>query len=172
MSSIMIDYPDAVWNKQQLSDHLTCLSHLFQSKVFKKSTSFTYQSQIQWIELIYSVSDLVKQALMTGRRIDFGVDMSNQHEHWDITNLLDTMRQSAYLIKPTSDDQPGLTVISPSFNHVYGNGIGYFAKGLYFSCKFKNELTFFIGHNRIYFYRHLMRAYREAKHYLQSLPLP
>jgi hypothetical protein len=172
MPSIMIDYPDAVWNKQQLSEQLARIAHLFQSHVFKKSTPFTQHSQGRWIELIRSISDLVRQALMAGKRIDFSVDASNQHECRDITNLLDAMRPSAYVLKPKSADQAGLTILSPAFNHVYGTGMGHFANGLFFSCKYRNELTFFIGQDRIYFYRHLMRAYMEAKHYLQSLPLP
>ncbi|GAB2515115.1 hypothetical protein GCM10027085_01170 [Spirosoma aerophilum] len=48
----MIDYSHAIRNKQQLSDHLTCLSQLFPAKGFRKPTPFTHQSQVQWIELI------------------------------------------------------------------------------------------------------------------------
>lgn len=71
MPLMMIDYPDAAWNKQQLSDHLACIGHQLQSPVFKRSTPFTRLSQVCWIELIRAVGDLVRQSLQAGKRIDF-----------------------------------------------------------------------------------------------------
>ena len=168
----MIDYPDAVWNKQQLTEHLTHTANLFQSKVFKLNTPFTQQSLVRWIELIRAVSDLVRQTLLTGKRIGFTDEVNSLDEQQDITSLLNSMRLSAYIVRPTTPAQHKLTIITPAFNYLYGTGRGHFANGVFFSCRYENELTFFIGQDRIYFYRHLTRAFMEARHYLQSLPLP
>jgi hypothetical protein len=122
--------------------------------------------------LIRAVGDLVRQASLAGKRIDFTEEVGTQGNQQDITSLLESMRQSAYIVRTDTSARRQLTIISPAFNHFYGIGTGHFANGLFFSCTYKDELTFFIGCDRIYFYRHLMRAFIEARHYLQSLPLP
>ena len=170
MPWIMIDYPEAAWSKQQLTEHLKQTTHLLQSKVFRPSALFTRQSQTRWIELIRAISDLTRQAALAGKRIDFTEEVNTHDKRQDITTLLDSMRQSAYIIKSSIPVQANLTIIAPALNYFYGVGTGYFANGLFFSCQYENELTFFIGRQRIYFYRHLMRAFIEARAYLLSLP--
>lgn len=162
----MIDYPDSIWTKQQLMDNLEQMSHLFQSKEFQPSTPFTRQSQLCWIQLIRLVSDLVRQSALAGKRISFTNEVSPHDPHRDVTDLLDAMRQLAHVVGPLSPDQQDLTFVSATLNHLNGIGAGHFANGLFFSCPFPNERAFFIGRDRIYFYRHLMRAYLEAGHYL------
>lgn len=161
----MINYPDTVWSKPQLLDRLSHIAYLFRSKIFRQSTPFTHQSQAQWIELIRSVSDLVRQSDLAGKRISFTDEVSTENESRDITSLLDGMCLSAFVITVGQADS-GLTIIYPNFNHVYGVGVGYFANGVFFNCVHPRELAFYIGKDRIYFYRHLMRAYIEAGEYL------
>lgn len=161
----MTDYPDRVWSKPQLLDRLSYIADLFQSPTFGLTTPFTRQSQADWIDLIREVGDLVNQAKRWGHRIAFTDEVSTGEATQDITSLLESMCQSAFVI--TSGQAPtDLTIIYPTFNHWYGAGIGYFANGVYFNCSHRRELAFFINQDRIYFYRHLMRAYLEAGHYL------
>jgi hypothetical protein len=169
MSQEMIDYPDAVWTRPQQIDKLNKIANLFVSKVFKSSTPFTRQSQAHWLELIRLVSDLVRQSSLTGHRISFTEEVSIQDEARDITSLLDMMRQSAHLVSSVTAAQRDLLFLSPQLNYVAGAGVGQFANGLFFSCPHGDELSFYIGHDRIYFYRHLMRAYLEASRHLASL---
>lgn len=166
----MIDYPDAPWTKPQLLERLSRIACLLHADSFKPSMPFTRQSQFRWIELIRAVSDLVRQAALAGRRICFTDEVSNRDEHQDITSLLDAMRQSAHVVGARTTAQQNLTFISPTLNHVNGVASGHFANGLSFACPHKNERAFFIGRDRIYFYRHLMRAYLEAGQYLVSSP--
>lgn len=167
---MIMTYPDAVWTKLELTDQLAQLAHLFESKVFKSAMPFTRQSQIRWIELIGAVSDLVRQASLAGRRITFTDEVSTQNDTQDITNLLDVMRHSAYVVGAITPAQRSLLFITPTLNYFGGVGSGYFANGLFFMCPHKNEQAFFIGRDRVYLYRHLMRAYVEAGRYLTSLP--
>ncbi|NDU95409.1 hypothetical protein [Spirosoma terrae] len=164
----MINYPDSIWTKPQLIDHLEQLAYFFKSRVFLPSVPFTFQNQIDWIELIRGVSDLLRQTAMAGNRICFTDEVNDQDQQQDITSLLDKMRQMAYVVKSTALDHEQLTIISPTFNQVIGVGSGYFANGLYFACPYPNERAFFIGRDRVYFYRHLMRAYLEAGQFLLS----
>ncbi len=166
----MIDYPDTAWTKPQLFDKLGKITHLLASRVFTPSTPFTRQSQTRWFELIRAVSDLVRQAALAGQRIDFTEEVSTQGEARDITSLLDRMRHSAFLVCSTTPAQSGLMLLSPTLNYVAGIGTGQFANGLFFTCPHPNELAFFMGQDRIYFYRHLMRAYLEAGCYLIARP--
>ncbi|MCK8495619.1 hypothetical protein M0L20_27385 [Spirosoma sp. RP8] len=166
----MIKYPSAVWTEPQLIAHLEVMARLFQSKLFQPSVPFTHQSKIGWIELIRGVSDLVRQAELRGKRICFTDEVGTPNQHQDITSLLDVMRNSAHVVEPLSPDQQHLTFISPLLNCVNGVGSGHFANGLFFICPYPNERAFFIGQDRIYFYRHLMRAYLEAGQYLLFLP--
>lgn len=162
----MIDYSDKIWTKPQLIAHLENVAHLFQAETFLPTMPFTRQSQISWFELIRGVSDLVRQAERVGKRICFTDEVSPQHRHQDITSLLDVMRQSTHVVGPLSPNQQHLSFISPLLNQVNGVGSGQFANGLFFVCPHANEQAFFIGQDRIYFYRHLMRAYLEAGQYL------
>ncbi|QJW89976.1 hypothetical protein HNV11_11610 [Spirosoma taeanense] len=163
---MMIDYPDAIWTKPQLTDQLSQIAHLFQSPVFKPSAPFTPQSQARWLELILAISALVRQASLRGKRIDFTDEVGADGKPQDITSLLDVMRQSAFVISPVGPTQRGLTILSPGLNYFYGAGSGCFSNGLAFSCEHKNEQAFFIGRDRVYFYRHLMRAFIQAGRYL------
>ncbi len=166
----MIDFADAAWNKKQFAEHHTHITRLLQSPVFTKSAPFSYQSQACWIELIRAISELVELALRAGKRIDFTEEVGTQDEPQDITSLLQSMCQSAYVFRPHTPVHPGLLILSPMLNHVYGMGNGYFTNGLGFHCEHDDELAFFVGRDRIYFYRHLIRAFIDASHYLQSLP--
>lgn len=165
-----MDYADAIWTKPQLIDRLGEIDHLLQSQVFKHAKYRALFSQKSWIELILAVSDLVRQSSLAGKRIDFTDEVSVQDQTKDITSLLDSMRQMAYLVRPILPAQHGLKIILPALNQMIGIGSGQFRNGLLYHCPYKNERTFFMGHDRIYFYRHLMRAYFEAGHYLISLP--
>ena len=170
MSQAMIDYPDTIWTQPQRLERLTHLAHLVQSKVFRHGMPFTRQSQARWLELILAVSDLVRQASLAGKRISFTEEVSTQNDSQDITNLLDVMRQGAFMVQTSTFTQGGLTFLTPQFNHVDGVSSGQFVNGLVFNCPHANDQAFFIGQDRIYFYRHLLRAYLEASRYLMSLP--
>ncbi|WP_461093942.1 hypothetical protein [Spirosoma gilvum] len=166
----MNDYPDALWTQQQLTDHLSQISQLLQSQDFTSGSPFTQQSQVCWIKLIRAVSDLVRQASLAGKRINFIDEVSAHDPSQDITTLLDVMRQSAFVLRADALNQPDLKILSPALNQFNGVGSGHFPNGLFFTCSHRNERAFFIGRDRIYFYRHLMRAYMEAGRYLMSLP--
>ncbi|MFD2573231.1 hypothetical protein ACFSUS_21490 [Spirosoma soli] len=169
MSFVMM-YLDAIWTRPQLTDHLSKIAYLLKSKVFNSSIPFTVQSQLCWMELIGEVSDLVRQAALSGKRINFTDEVSAYDQFQDITSLLDAMRQSAFVIQAITPAQRSLKILSPALNQFNGVGSGQFANGLLFTCPHKNERAFFIGRDRVYFYRHLIRAYIEAGRYLTSLP--
>ncbi|WP_461101400.1 hypothetical protein [Spirosoma koreense] len=169
MSPSMIDYPHAAWTKPQLIEQLETIAHLFVSKVFKPSAPFSRQSQLHWFRLIRSVSDLLRQSAQAGLRINFTQEVSASGE--DISALLDRMRQESFLITTTSPfQQRDLLILAPHLNYVSGQCSGRFTNGLWYCCPHPHELAFFIGQDRIYFFRHLMRAYLEAGCYLISLP--
>ena len=155
----MTDYPDTIWTQLQRLDRLAHLAHLLQSNVFRHGMPFTQRSQDYWLELIQAVSDLVRQASLAGKRISFTEEVSTHHDEQDITSLLDTMRQHAFTVRAITPSQEFLTFVTPHFNHVDGISSGQFANGLPFNCPHANDQAFFIGQDRIYFYRHLLRAY-------------
>ena len=165
----MTDDSDTAWNKEQLEQHLAGITQLLRLGVFQCSAPFTSHSQMLWVELIVNMGELVKQALKAGKRIAFTDEVGTNGKQQDITSLLQSMRQSAYLFRAGMTNHPHLTIISPIFNHFYGAGKGYFANGLFFHCKHEGELAFFIGRERVYFHRHLIRAFLEAKQYLTSI---
>jgi len=167
---VMIDYPDAVWSKQQVMQQLTRTRRLLGSDMFTSKVPFSADTQADWIELILAISDLVRQSSLAGKRINFTNEVGLPGGQKDITDLLDSMRKSAYVAKANPLTQSDLTIIHPAFNQLTGSGRGNFANGLFFSSSHKYEKVFFIGRDRIFFYRHLMRAFIEASRYLKSLP--
>jgi hypothetical protein len=169
MLSIMSHCPPVLWTKKQLTDHLAYTTRLFRDPVFHQTHALTAQGQTSWIHLIHAVGDLVRQAALAGKRIDFATQKPGPGKPQDITSLLDSMGQVAYVIPDLPRAQVRVTVIYPAFNSFYGRGEGNFANGHAFVCEHRFERAFFIGAQKIYLYRHLTRAFVEAKRYLKSL---
>jgi len=70
----VIDSPEAAWTQKQVADHLTSITQLLRSDVFSRNAPFTGTTQTRWITLINAVSDLLRQALLAGKRIDFATE--------------------------------------------------------------------------------------------------
>lgn len=155
--------PQDRWRFDYLMGQTIYLRPLFQSKVFAPTTPFTSQSQLRWLELIGLVDALLQQALLRGKRIDFTDEVDGQDPDTDATTLLARMRLTAYPLPSPGRD---LVLLRPDLNHHYGVGRGQFSNGLAFGCPYPTELAFFVGADRVLFYRHLRRAFIEARHYL------
>lgn len=164
-----------LWNRTQLNVNLNQLEHYLDHPCFRRDAIFTELTQSMFVKLVLLESALLEQAQQAGKRIDFLDEVGTNGRIEDITSLLGSISQSLYTFDSASiskDSHATITIIRPEFNHFYGAGMGYFANGLFFSCAHEDELAFFVGRNRIYFYRHLRRAFDQAKGYLLSILSP
>ncbi len=158
----------ALWTRGQLDANLIRIELLLNEPCFKREAVFTSLTQSNFIRLIFLEEALLMQAQQAGNRIGFLDEVGTNGRIEDITSLITGMcrhldEANPKINKASSDQQ---TI--PSIRHFFGAGTGYFPDGLFFSCPYEDELTFFIGRNRIFFSRHLVRAFVEAKSYLRS----
>lgn len=164
-----MSYSTESWTPTQLNSHLNHLEQCLQNDCFKRDALFTDLTQSLFSRLIIDVDDLLQQAQRAGKRIDFLDEVGTNGRIEDITSLIHSIRQAVSTVdKPTQTSTPNQEVDGPVINHFYGAGVGYFANGLFFTCSHEDELAFFVDRNRIYFHRHLVRAFGEAKTYLQT----
>jgi hypothetical protein len=164
----MTVYPSKAWNKAQLKQHLNVIDHHLHEAAFNRNAPYTNLTQSLFIELLSLEGDLLQQSEQAGKRIDFLDEVGSNGKVQDITSLIYSMRQSVYNFNANRHTHENITVIVPDMNHFYGAGNGYFPNGLFFVCDHEDELAFFVGQDRIYFYRHLVRAFNEARTYLQA----
>ena len=109
------------------------------------------------------------QAQLAGRRIDFLDEVGTNGRIEDITSLITGMcRHLDDMDQGINEPAPDRQTIPSVIRHFFGAGVGYFPDGLFFSCPYEDDLTFFIGRNRIFFTRHMVRAFAEAKSYLEA----
>ncbi|MBD2699988.1 hypothetical protein IC229_05035 [Spirosoma sp. BT702] len=160
-----------LWTKSQLSSNLNKIEQYLHNACFKRQASFSTLTQSLFIELIRLENELLHQSELTGKRIEFLDEVGTNGRIEDITSLIHNMSQSVHDFDKNAEmaSSKEEKIITPHINHFYGAGVGYFANGLFFTCDHEDELAFFVDRNRIFFYRHMVRAYEEAKGYLQSL---
>ena len=113
------------------------------------------------IELLIRTRDLLAKAEKFSRRVSFKDDVVFTSKIQDVTDLIVFARDCACHIdsfKHGIDDQR----IRVSFNLLYGAGV--FAKHgeRRLESQYGDEVAFFFGEQRVYLYRHILRAYKEA----------
>ncbi|GAB3886460.1 hypothetical protein [Spirosoma agri] len=164
----MTVYPNKAWTKAQLDQNLMAIDQHVHEPAFNRDVAYTTKTQSLFIELVNLESDLLEQAEQAGKRVDFFDEVGTNGKIQDITSLIYAMRQSVNTINANQNTPETNTAVVPVINHFYGAGNGYFPNGLFFRCDHDDDLAFFVGQDRIYFHRHLVRAFTEAKAYLQA----
>lgn len=160
------------WTRHQLNANLDQVEQLLNQPCFRRDAAFTSLTQSLFIDLILFEEKVLQQAEQAGRRIDFSDEVGTNGRVEDITSLIHIMSQSVYDFSKKSTGRIAETqILTPFINHFYGAGVGYFSNGLFFACEHDDELAFFVDRNRVFFYRHLTRAFDEAKRYLQKVIL-
>lgn len=163
--------PDETWSRTQLDTNLSVLDQYLTHPCFKRGAIFTDLTQSLFVKLVLLEDKLLEQAEKAGHRIDFLDEVGTNGRIEDVTSLLHNCQPLLYNFDAASGrkaNPEGLTILAIDLNHFYGSGVGHFANGLFFRCDHDDELAFFVGRNRILFYRHLVRAFNEAKAYLLS----
>lgn len=170
--SIQMENLTRVWTRDELNTNLDRIEQILNQACFKRDAPYTSLTQSSFIKLIGLEKELLEQAQQVGKRIDFLDEVGTNGRIEDITSLVTGMSQFIYNFDQNERDRlHEETILAPHINHFYGAGVGYFSNGLFFTCNYDDELAFFVGRNRIFFYRHLVRAFDEAKVYLQGASL-
>ncbi|OIN57402.1 hypothetical protein [Arsenicibacter rosenii] len=163
-----------LWTRGQLDKEIARIELLLNDPCFRRDATFDDATQSNFINLIFLEDALLRQAERAGKRIDFMDEVGTNGRIEDITSLITIMSRHIYEFNKKDGGGGTLSdgkIISPHINHFYGAGVGYFPNGLFFSCIHEDDLAFFVGSSRIFFSRHLVRAFEEAKSYLQSVIL-
>ena len=124
--------------------------------------------QSAFVDLIICLNDLMQKARLIGLRITFSDDVVIENGIADITDLIVVIRGAACHI-PSESRKVATT------NHIFvfnrGHGITNVATidTIDLISEYADDIAFFYGHHRIYYKRHLLRAFNECKAIL--LPL-
>lgn len=167
--SIQMENSTRVWTKEELIRNIDRIEQVLNQACFKRDATYTSLTQSSFIKLIGLEKELLEQTQQAGKRIDFLDEVGTNGRIEDITSLVTGMSQLIDNFDQVQRDRiHEEPVFASQINHFYGAGVGYFSNGLFFICNYEDELAFFVGSSRILFYRHLVRAFDEAKSYLQS----
>lgn len=142
---------------------LNRLHQLLGSDVFDRNRPDDGACEQAFAEVIRLLDDLLRQSEAAGRRIDFINEVGVHGRLQDITSLVSHLHASL-LPKPGAS----APFAANQFNCYYDAGNGYFANGVFFSADHDNEVSFFVGDQRIYLNRHIKRAVKEAEYWLTS----
>ncbi|QKZ12731.1 hypothetical protein [Spirosoma sp. KUDC1026] len=158
------------WTKSQLEAKLIQLDHLLNQNCFTRDALYEPATEAALIAILRLEEALLNQTELAGKRIDFLDEVGTNGRIEDITSLLQVINRHLYDFTGSTGanaEYKWLRVITPQINHFYGAGWGYFhSNGVVFSCSHEDELAFFVGPYRVFFFRHLVRAYQEARLYL------
>lgn len=144
--------------------HLNRLHQLLGSDVFDRNRPDDGTCERAFAEVVRLTDDLLQQADVAGRRVDFTKEVGVHGKIQDITSLVNSLRHSLV---------PGLGAApfaANRFNCYHDAGNGYFANGAFFKADYDNEVAFFVDDQRIYLNRHIKRAVQKAEVYLANPP--
>lgn len=119
-------------------------------------------------ELVIRVSDLVGKAAAAGKIIDFDDDVTKKGEIQNVRELIVFTRNAVCHISSNSHKLEDLNAWL-SFNAQVGYGCFAQINGQRFECEYADDIAFFFGEHRIYLNRHLVRAFQEARDFLEPL---
>jgi hypothetical protein len=119
-------------------------------------------------ELLILVRDLLAKSQNYASRVDFTDDVSIKGNVIDVTSLISFVRDAVCHIdseKHHHDEVPARI----SFNVVFGAGCFAQINDVRIESQYSDDIAFFFGPQRVYLYRHIIRAYKEAASRLRPL---
>ena len=156
------------FSKSEIDDALNRIDKLLSCGIFNPQNSDNPLMRAAFIEALISLRDLMYKTEKFSSRIDFTDDIQVCEKIRDVSDLIKYVRDA--LCHPDSDNhyiEEGN--IKASFNVAFGKGNLMKIGDLEQSSLYEDDICFFFGSKGIYFNRHIVRAYTEAKEKLDPL---
>lgn len=138
---------------------LTQIHGLIGSPLFAPGSPEESPWRLTFIELITLVNDVLHQAQLENKRVDFQEGVGVHGKVQDITSLVEWLYRH---LPELADDKPG-QLPGNRLNRYFNQGTGYFANGAFFTSEYEHELAFFVDDQRIYLHQQIGRAVAEAE---------
>ena len=159
-----------LWEQEVLSD-VTRIETLLACGIFEPKNRRSPLVQSAFIELMICLNDLLAKAKKETLRINFTDDVVISTGIKDVTDLVAVIRNAACHIPSQTryaDDSENRIM----FYTVYGRQPAAFLfekTGQILGCNYDDDIAFLYGNQKIYFQRHIRRAFAEVSEKLKPL---
>ena len=142
----------------QSSRHVKALAH---TDVLKRFAANDAMHGAIVTRVVILTRDMVARSeRVAGKAITFKDDMTISGRVKDVASLITFFRDALCHIE--SDRNMASDLIYVSLNVVFGKGIAANIGGFKMARDYADDVAFFVGRQRLYLHRHLLRAYGEA----------
>ncbi len=156
------------FTKEDIKDDISRIQELLQTEIFLPSNINHPLCKSAFIELLICLRDLMYKTERYATRINFKDDVTKTDKVSDVTDLIKFVRDA--LCHP---DIPNHYVEAGNFKATYNIAFGKCCiiktNTIEIKSDYDDDICFFFGIQKIYFKRHILRAFEEAKEKL--LPL-
>lgn len=155
-------------DKQDCEINIRRIRDLFNSGIFNPDNAGHLLQQSAFIELMICLRDLMHKTEKHAKRIDFSDDILKNNYVKDVTDAITALRDACCHIdsfKRLFDDRSN----RGSYMVAYGKCNLAKINDLELKSEYEDDIAVFYGVNRLYFKRHIVRAFNEAETLLAPL---
>ncbi len=157
-----------ITDQQDCESNIRRIDELLRSGIFEPANSGHLLQQSAFIELMICLRDLMAKVEKYGKKISFQDDvLENEYVH-NVSDAIRAIRDACCHIdsfKRHFDENKN----RGSFMVAYGKCNLAKIGDLELKSEYEDDAAVFYGKNRLYFRRHIIRAFEEAKTQLQPL---
>lgn len=156
------------FTKTDIKSDIERIQVLLQTEIFLPANINHPLCKSAFIELLICLRDLMYKAEKYSSRISFDDDVIKSDKISDVTDLIKFVRDALchpdiphhYLVK---------NQIKATFNIAYGKCNFMSFGDITIKSDYEDDICFFFGEQKIYFKRHILRAFEEAQQKLSPL---
>lgn len=113
-------------------------------------------------EILIRLRDLLWKSKEFSKPVSFQDDVIIRGEVTDVTSLVVFVRNAVCHIGSTNHDHDQMEA-RVSFNLIFGKGCLLRSGSVSIESAYQDDVAFFFGAQRLYLYRHIIRAFEEAR---------
>lgn len=156
------------FTKDEIDTDISRITRILASNILGPGNEGHLLRQSSFVDLFVCLRDLTAKAKIHSSRISFTDDVMVTRQVKDVTDLITFFRNA--LCYPDSSNNLLLQGRAKvTFSAMYGQGTAFSFGSTSLTSDYMDDTCFFIGEQKIYLKRHIIRAFEEAKQKL--LPL-
>ena len=151
-----------IHDRQDCESNIRRIGELLESGIFDSNNAGHLLQQSAFIDLMICMRDLMHKSEKYATRIDFTDDVMTNTYVKDVTDAITAVRDACCHIdsfKKLFDDQGN----RGAYMVAYGKCNLAKINDLELKSDYEDDMAVFYGANRLYFKRHIVRAFNEAK---------
>ena len=154
--------------KTQIEQDICRIEELLRTEIFNTDNISNPLRRSAFTEMFIHLADLLKKCEIYSSRISFTDDVIITPEVKDITDLVINVRNALCHISSNNHMIKNTNLVITN-NVVRGKGILFKSGDIVVASDYDDDICYCFGNLKLYFKRHIIRAFREAKQEL--LPL-